>query len=131
MAGKQVSKQGRATLGLKGSDYVYGEIRFDSFSDILGQVRPILLRRLASLRRLNDLSSSSSSSIAGNGLTFYDIGSGTGKAVVSAMLSCDFTRCVGVELVPDLHMAGVAAMERWEKMYLEPAEHVCAVCESV
>lgn len=36
---------------------------------------------------------------------FYDLGSGTGKAVFYAALQFPFRKCVGVELVPDLHRA--------------------------
>jgi SAM-dependent methyltransferase len=35
--------------------------------------------------------------------TFYDLGSGTGKAVILAAMLGAFERCIGIEFVPELH----------------------------
>lgn len=47
------------------------------------------------------------------GGTFYDLGSGTGKAVFAARLVCDFDRCVGVEILEGLHNQGQAIVKRY------------------
>lgn len=39
--------------------------------------------------------------------TFFDIGSGAGKAVLAASILADFDRCVGFEFIEDLHQQAV------------------------
>ena len=63
-----------------GTSLTYGEIDFRSFCTIL--------QRFTSTR----------------GKIFYDLGSGTGRALVEARLLCDFDQCVGIELLHSLHM---------------------------
>src|SRR5688572_30636458 len=48
------------------------------------------------------------------GEVFYDLGSGTGKAVIFAAILADFARCTGIELVEDLWQAANTARERYE-----------------
>ena len=40
--------------------------------------------------------------LQGTGGVFYDLGSGTGKPVLAAMILHDFTECVGVEYLEGL-----------------------------
>ena len=62
-----------------GTSLTYGEIDFRSFGGIL--------QRFTSTR----------------GKIFYDLGSGTGRALVEARLLCDFDQCIGIELLNSLH----------------------------
>ena len=63
---------------------VYGEVEFASFIEIIlhTAIIPTSLCR---------------------GGKFYDIGSGSGRAVYTARLVQDFDSCVGIELLPNLH----------------------------
>ena len=45
---------------------------------------------------------------------FYDLGSGTGKAVILASLFGDFSKLVGIEEIEDLHRASVDIFRRYE-----------------
>jgi SAM-dependent methyltransferase len=56
------------------------------------------------------------------GEVFYDLGSGTGKAVIFASLLAPFAKSVGVELVEDLHAASNLARERLETQ-IRPGLH--------
>jgi hypothetical protein len=49
-----------------------------------------------------------------SGCVFYDLGSGTGKALFAARLTQDFSRCIGVELLESLHGAAVNVVNRFE-----------------
>ena len=55
---------------------------------------------------------------AAAGETFYDLGAGTGKGVLYAALLSDFGRCVGIELVEELHGASAEALERYRARLL-------------
>ena len=48
------------------------------------------------------------------GEVFYDLGSGTGKAVIFAALMNNFARCTGIELVEDLWASAELARQRYE-----------------
>lgn len=77
--GKTISKLTRRLLGIKSDEFVYGEIEFLSFYHILEKIQPQA------------------------GEVFYDLGSGSGKAVFAAALSFDFSKVCGIELLPALH----------------------------
>ena len=47
------------------------------------------------------------------GEVFYDLGSGTGKGVISAALLFPFAKVVGVELLDDLHEASINVLRRF------------------
>lgn len=49
------------------------------------------------------------------GERFYDLGSGTGKAVILASLLFDLAACKGVELVEELHNGSKLALDRYRK----------------
>ena len=51
----------------------------------------------------------------GEGGVFYDLGSGIGKAVVSAALLHSFDMCAGIELLPDLHNLAMSLKKKYEK----------------
>lgn len=48
---------------------------------------------------------------------FYDLGSGTGKAVILASMLKGFDKCVGVELLQDLHESAVRVQQEFEQSY--------------
>jgi SAM-dependent methyltransferase len=90
--GKTVSKAERTQKGLAThKSLIYGEVEFPSFAKVLRKISPAA------------------------GGTFYDLGSGTGKAVFVARFLHDFARCKGVELLQGLHEAAAEVLSRYEK----------------
>lgn len=81
-----VSKQHSKTFS-------YGEIPFESFEALFALVRAV------------------SDGSALRGTTFVDLGSGTGKAVISAALLGQFRECRGIELVENLHAEAIKLKE--------------------
>lgn len=74
-----------------GTSLTYGEIDFKSFQTIL--------QRFSSTR----------------GKTFYDLGSGTGRALVEARLLCDFDECIGIEILSSLHEKAVKVVANFDQ----------------
>jgi hypothetical protein len=72
---------------------VYGEVEFASFLNLL-QFFP------------------ESNSKGG---VFYDLGSGSGRAVFAVRFSLDFDRCIGIELLPNLHKLAVDVTEVYDQ----------------
>ncbi|CAM9495871.1 unnamed protein product [Pylaiella littoralis] len=53
----------------------------------------------------------------GEGLKFYDLGSGSGKAVFAAVLAVDFRRCaVGIEVLGGVHRASTRVLKRYRRL---------------
>jgi len=78
--GKSLSKDERDRRNLnEDKSLIYGEVEYKSFFRILRKLNPE------------------------PGLTFYDLGSGTGKAVFAARLTQDFGKCIGIEILEGLH----------------------------
>src|SRR5882672_8410020 len=77
--GKAISTLARRLWGLQSDDFVYGEIEFPSFYLLLEKTKPQA------------------------GQVFYDLGSGSGKAVFAAALAFDFSKACGIELLPGLY----------------------------
>jgi hypothetical protein len=75
--GKELSASDREKLGLRASTLVYGEIKFKPFA--------------IALQKLRDLYGG----LDKPGLKFYDLGSGTGKAVFAAALLHPWDTCTG------------------------------------
>lgn len=71
-------------------DYIYGEIVFDSFLALLSLAQP------------------------DTETIFYDLGSGTGKAVVACAMVYPVLRSVGIEILPELH---AVAAQQAETLY--------------
>lgn len=89
--GHSISRVGRtAETFSEDKSFVYGEVKFESFVEILKKL---------------DFSP---------GGVFCDLGSGTGKAVFVAHLMFPFVKAVGVELVPTLHQSAMEALKRYE-----------------
>jgi SAM-dependent methyltransferase len=92
--GKQLSKSERDLNDLnEEKSLIYGEVDYTSFYRVLRKINPPA------------------------GSTFYDLGSGTGKAVFLARLTQDFGRCVGIEILESLHIQGKKIVDRYNKKY--------------
>ena len=76
----------------------YGEIDFESTSRLLRSLPP------------QDFVS------PGKGV-FYDIGSGAGRAVITARFFGDYEQCVGIELLKNLHQIAVEVHNRYKDGY--------------
>jgi hypothetical protein len=92
--GKTLSKGERDDKDLnEEKSLIYGEVDYSSFYRVLRKINPAA------------------------GGTFYDLGSGTGKAVIAARLACDFSRCLGIEILESLHTQGAMIMNRFNDNY--------------
>ncbi|RLN51892.1 hypothetical protein BBJ29_005765 [Phytophthora kernoviae] len=81
---KELSNEARKSSNLIKTSYVYGEILFFPFADIVRWIAPSLPEYAI----------------------FYDLGSGTGKAVIAASLVHPFDQAIGIELLePLVHCA--------------------------
>ncbi|CEG48323.1 hypothetical protein F443_05549 [Plasmopara halstedii] len=78
--GKELSSEARKSSSLIKSSYVYGEINFFSFAGVIRWIAPSLPEFAI----------------------FYDLGSGTGKAVIAASLVHSFDQAIGIELLEPL-----------------------------
>lgn len=79
------------------SNHIYGEVIFSTLCEILMSLK--------------------SKALVSSGGIFYDLGSGTGKAVVAAALVHNFSKCCGIELVPDLFRLSLQLKEKYEKIF--------------
>ena len=68
---------------------VYGEVDFHSFCEVLSSIMPPA------------------------GGTFYDLGSGTGRAIFVAAFVQDFVRLVGIEILDGLYEASTEVLDRF------------------
>ncbi|CAM9622504.1 unnamed protein product [Phaeothamnion confervicola] len=84
---------------------VYGEVEFDAFYDVL---------QLAAA----DLTSS-----GGRGLTLYDLGGGTGRAIFVAALAIDLQYAIGIELLSRLHDASLRILRRYRRLVRPSLSH--------
>ncbi len=99
--GYGVSNIGRNTNGYRSKSFTYGEITPEAFQAIITDAEP------------------------GQGTVFYDMGSGTGKAVLLATMLFPFSKCIGIELVDSLYNTSVSILKRYraelsEKDIAEP-----------
>lgn len=90
VTGYVLSHADRRRQGLAGQSFVYGEVVPSTFHRALAAVAPA------------------------PGEVFFDLGSGTGKAVFLAALCFDFARLVGVELLPALGAAAREVLARYD-----------------
>jgi len=89
--GYKISFEGRSKLGCYDQSLTYGEIYFDTFYEIIKKTNPQ------------------------KGDIFYDLGSGSGKAVFAAHLLFPFSKTAGIEIVSDLYQASKNILEKYEK----------------
>ena len=88
---KALSKRERTSKSLDGEkSLIYGEVEFGYFARVLRKINP---------RR---------------GGVFYDLGSGSGRALVIARLLHDFEVCKGIEVLENLHGAARMICKRFE-----------------
>ena len=88
--GKALSRTERESLNLThNKSLIYGEVDFASFYTVL--------------RKIN----------AAPGQVFYDLGSGTGKAVFAARITQDFSKCIGIEILSKLHQQAAKIVDRY------------------
>jgi hypothetical protein len=80
-------------------EYTYGEIEFTSFIALIACTNPSPQTR------------------------FYDLGSGTGKAVFASAMVFRMQACCGIELFQTLHEA---ALQQQQKLQQLPAYHHCS-----
>lgn len=89
--GRLLSLQGREGHQYKSKSFVYGEVLFDSFFQMISEAEPK------------------------PGQVFYDLGSGTGKGVFLSHLLFDFSKSKGIEFVDALYQAASEVRERYYK----------------
>ncbi len=70
---------------------IYGEVEFENFYKILSITKP----------KVNEV--------------FYDLGSGTGKAVVIASLCFPFSRSIGVEYLKELYETSAEVLKKMQR----------------
>lgn len=90
--GYQLSRQARATHD--GLEFIYGEIEFLSFIALLSLTKP------------------------DKNTLFYDLGSGTGKAVLACAMVYSVHKAVGIEYFPALHHC---AQKQAQQLAQQPA----------
>mmetsp|Transcript_20054 Transcript_20054/g.28816 ORF Transcript_20054/g.28816 Transcript_20054/m.28816 type:complete len:415 (+) Transcript_20054:111-1355(+) len=94
--GKTLSKEERDQKSLQDEkSLIYGEVDFHSFYRVLRKINP------------------------SPGGVFYDLGSGTGKAVFAARFVCDFSRCIGIEVLESLHQQAAGIVHRYNEDFQE------------
>lgn len=59
--------------------------------------------------------------------TFFDLGSGSGRAVIAAALLHELSRCVGVEILQDLHAKASAVARRYDVAMRAALPHHCSI----
>lgn len=98
--GARLSKQDRGSVCADDFSLVYGEVIFKSFLELLELAHP----------KKNDV--------------FYDLGSGTGKAVIAAALTQPFSKCVGIELLPSLYKASESVLSHMSQEFISKIEFI-------
>eukprot|EP01031_Cornospumella_fuschlensis_P034472 gene34472-41734_t len=92
--GKMLSKKEREVKNLTDEkSLIYGEVEFASFYRVLRKINPR------------------------PGLVFYDLGSGTGKALFVARMTQDFSKCIGIEILQSLHTQASTIVDRYNTSY--------------
>lgn len=91
-AAKTLSKTERKEKDIKDNSFVYGEIDFHSFSQIIKEIRPLFKP---------------------DGI-FVDLGSGTGRPVFAMALLSDMKKIYGIEALDGLHNAAQEILTEYE-----------------
>lgn len=101
--GFALSRQARSTQDA--IEYTYGEIDFISFIALLALVQP------------------------DNNTVFYDLGSGTGKAVLACTMVFNVQKSCGIELFSELHSTALKQHQRLQRLatYKQKANTVCFI----
>ncbi len=91
IGGYNLSLSGRGDMSYHDTSYTYGEIVPESFVRMLSQASPKA------------------------GEVFYDLGSGTGKAVILADMYFDFASAKGIEYIGPLHQAASEVLREYQR----------------
>ena len=94
--GKDLSRMERERRDLTDSNLVYGECQYESLGAVFSRIK-------AKGYMLDQ-----------PGGNFYDLGSGLGKAVFTAVLMHDFHKCVGFEFLEQLATSSQDVVKRWK-----------------
>ena len=101
--GKDISKKERSENSLSNASLTYGEVEFLSLGEtfeiikaVHGEIKP--------------------------GGIFYDLGSGSGKGVISAALLHNFTKCVGIEILQGLFAVSERLKTNYDQIRLSLME---------
>lgn len=89
--GMDISRKGRDVLKNESSSLTYGELIFKEFASLLASTQPQ------------------------PGEIFYDLGSGTGKAVLCAAFLYDWKGCYGIELLKPLYQSSIEIFEKFKQ----------------
>lgn len=89
VSGRALSLAGREALNIKNKSYVYGEVKPDSYYEIIKEANPK------------------------EGGVFYDLGSGTGKALILTHLLFHFSKVKGIEYIPTLYESSKNILKRY------------------
>ena len=111
---KAISNEERGLLNNKEKSLTYGEIDFASFYKVLRDI-PHWARKRG---------------------VFYDLGSGTGRAVIAARLLCDFSVCHGIEILGGLHEEAITVINEYlashcSLQYFGIPMDIDVLCESI
>jgi precorrin-6B methylase 2 len=93
--GYKIYSQEKEKLNLNKTSFIYGEIIFDEFVELLKKVNP----------QKDDI--------------FYDLGSGLGKPCLAISLAFEIKKAVGVELLPDFIKASREVYEKTKEIFPE------------
>ena len=93
--GYLISRQARKKRGINDRKLTYGEVKFESFYEIIKQVSPT------------------------SDKIFYDLGSGNGKAVILASLFGNFKKLVGIEILDELVVSAKRILTKYKKLLKE------------
>jgi hypothetical protein len=91
-----VSKYSRGNN--KSTSLIYGEIQFDTFALVIEKIK----LKYGGLQK--------------PGGVFVDIGSGTGKPVLAAILMHEFDKVIGIEILSGLHYLSLELFRKWDKI---------------
>ena len=99
----RIALRNKATSGKRRGHLTYGEMCFAPFAESITRIKSVF------------------GGLAERGGVFYDLGSGTGKAVFAAACLHRFDACVGIELLPGLHDKALQLRATWDA---ETAPHL-------
>jgi SAM-dependent methyltransferase len=99
----ETSKAARSAMNNIETSLVYGEVLPHSF--FLDVLQSIDIKE------------------GGRRSVFYDLGSGSGRAVFTARLTHDFERCVGIELLPELWELSKGVQKKYDQYFRKDLRH--------
>jgi hypothetical protein len=104
--GKAASKKEREELKLRDPNLVYGEITFEALGLVFEKIKKVYGRPFQG-------TSGPLGFLQHRGGIFYDLGSGTGKAVVGAAILHNFDVCYGIEFLEGLYSLSLDALNAY------------------